>query len=69
MKQFLIFVMVLGLLVLPVSAVPYTETELEEYMQALYCEPVWVAEYPQFRIQFIFGEQITIITSMVGSVT
>ncbi len=43
----------LCLLVMPAAAVPYTETELEEYMEAIYCEPVWTEDYPEFWVQFV----------------
>ncbi len=45
--------MILCLTILPVSAVPYTEVELEEYMEAIYCEQPWATEYPSFWVQFI----------------
>jgi len=41
------------LLTLPVSATPYTEAETEEFMQAIYCEPVWTEDYPVYWVQFI----------------
>ncbi len=37
---------------LPTAAAPYTEQELEEYMEAIYCEQVWAQDFPDFRVQF-----------------
>ena len=53
MKRFAIWLTVLCLTVLPVAAVPYTEQELEEYMQAIYCEQPWALDYPAYYVQFI----------------
>ncbi len=36
-----------------VAAAPYTEQELEEYMEAIYCEQVWAQDFPDFQVQFI----------------
>ncbi len=53
MKQIAMVLLTLCLLVLPVSAVPYTETELEEYMEAIYCEQVWAMDFAEFCTQFV----------------
>ncbi len=38
---------------LPVAAVPYTQTELEEYMEAIYCEQVWAQAFSEYQVQFV----------------
>lgn len=56
MKQFvsiLTAAMLLLSVLCPVAAAPYTEQELEEYMQAIYCEQVWAQDFPDFQVQFI----------------
>lgn len=53
MKRIVIVLLMLCLSVLPVSAVPYTETELEEYMEAIYCEPVWASAFSDYQTQFL----------------
>ena len=53
MKRMAAVLVTLCLLVLPVSAVPYTESELEEYMEAIYCEPVWAGAFEDYQAQFI----------------
>ena len=39
--------------VLTAQAAPYTEEELEGYMQAIYIEQPWSQEYSEFSVQFI----------------
>ncbi|MBQ4618214.1 MAG: hypothetical protein IJB27_07580 [Clostridia bacterium] len=38
---------------MPTAAVPYTEQELEEYMEAIYCEQVWAEDFADYQVQFI----------------
>ncbi len=49
----LVTAMLAVMMLLPVSAEPYTEQELEEYMEALYCEPVWAQDFPSFQTMFL----------------
>lgn len=55
--------------VLPVTAAPYTEQELEEYMEAIYCEQVWAQDFSDFQVQFIdidFDGRFELVTMETG---
>lgn len=54
---------------LPVAAVPYTDLELEDYMKAIYCEPVWAMAFDEYRVQFIDADldgRMELITMEAG---
>ena len=53
MKRLLLIVMTVYLLVLPVTAAPYTDEDVDGFMQAIYCEQIWAEEYPDYQAQFI----------------
>ncbi len=53
MKRLILMILTLCFLAVPVSATPYTEEEVDGFMQAIYCEQIWAEEFPDFQAQFI----------------